>query len=113
MTPQSPGESAAMRPRCILFATLAVSFLAGCTGLPLTNNPYPQVPELVAEPMSKPPVTSEPLIWQPGHWDWNGSGYIWAHGEYVPAQGHGNLWVPGWWSRTPSGWTWQPAHWVS
>jgi hypothetical protein len=52
-------------------------------------------------------------MWQPGHWDWNGTGYAWAKGQYVPAAGHGSLWTPGWWSRTPSGWTWMPPHWMS
>ena len=39
------------------------------------GNPYPPVPALISETVPKPPVTAEPLMWQPGHWDWNGSGY--------------------------------------
>lgn len=101
-----------MRHFPILAALVAIGLLAGC-GRPPDTNPYPPVPALVQETPTKPPVTEEPLMWQPGHWDWNGSGYVWARGQYVPAAGHGNLWVPGWWSRTDSGWVWQPAHWTS
>jgi hypothetical protein len=103
-----------MRPTRILAALLGISLLAGCVfRSPATENPYPPVPDLLPETMSKPPVTAEPLIWQPGHWDWTGTGYVWANGQFVPAQGHGNLWVPGWWSRTPDAWVWQPPHWTS
>jgi hypothetical protein len=93
---------------------LALSLVAGCTQpAPHSENPYPPVPPPVAEAIPKPPVTGEALMWQPGHWDWNGSGYVWARGQYVPARGHGNLWVPGWWSRSSAGWNWQPPHWTS
>jgi hypothetical protein len=101
-----------MRHFPMLAAALAVGLLAGCGQVPEAN-PYPPVPALLQDTPTKPPVTEEALMWQPGHWDWNGSGYIWAKGQYVPAAGHGNLWVPGWWSRTDTGWVWQPAHWTS
>ncbi len=52
-------------------------------------------------------------MWQPGHWNWSGSGYVWQRGQYVPAAGHGPLFQPGYWKQTPSGWTWDPAHWTS
>ena len=96
-------------------ALLAITLIAGCTTTPplYDGNPYPPVPPLAAEVIPKPPVTGEQLLWQPGHWDWSGGGYVWARGEYVPAASHGNLWMPGWWSRTDAGWTWQPAHWTS
>ncbi len=95
-------------------AVIAVGLLAGCAGQTNTGaNPYPPVPALLTEAMPKPPVTGEPLAWQPGHWDWNGTGYVWQPGQYVPAAGHGQLWQSGWWTRTPSGWSWQPAHWTS
>lgn len=75
----------------------------------------PPVPPLQAEVIPKPPVSAIPLMWQPGHWNWNGAGYDWAPGEYVPAAGHGNLWMPGYWAAGPGGagapLVWQPAHW--
>jgi hypothetical protein len=98
----------------VLAAFVAVTLTAGCAGPAATGaNPYPPVPPPIAETVPKPPVTAEPLMWQPGHWDWNGSGYVWTAGQYVPAAGHGNLWTPGWWMPSPSGWMWQPPHWTS
>jgi hypothetical protein len=103
-----------MRKFTTLTALLAVSLLAGCVERQHTDSsPFPPVPPLIPEAMQKPPVTTEPLMWQPGHWDWNGNAYVWARGQYVPAEGHGNLWMPGWWSRGPAGWFWQPPHWTS
>jgi WXXGXW repeat (2 copies) len=104
-----------MRKCNTLAAVLVVSLIAGCQkpSPPSDANTFPPVPPLIAEVIPKPPVTSEPLMWQPGHWDWNGSAYVWAKGQYVPAEGHGNLWMPGWWTPTQSGWTWMPPHWTS
>jgi hypothetical protein len=98
----------------LLAATAALGLLTGCVSETVrTTNPYPPVPAPMVETVPKPPVTGEALVWQPGHWEWNGTGYVWAAGEYVPAAGHGPLWQPGWWSPTPAGWSWQPAHWTS
>jgi hypothetical protein len=103
-----------MKRSTTLAAVLAVTVLAGCIGRSgLEGNPYPPVPSPVSEVVPKPPVTSEALMWQPGHWDWNGSVYTWAKGQYVPAAGHGSLWMPGWWTRDSAGWTWVPPHWMS
>jgi hypothetical protein len=63
--------------------------------------------------MDKPPPTAEPLIWQPGHWNWTGGGYAWAPGEFVSSAGHGVMWMPGYWGQAPyGGYVWQPAHWM-
>lgn len=92
-----------------------VGLLAGCASETTTStaNPYPPVPAPIAESRPLPPVSAQALMWQPGHWDWNGSGYVWQKGQYVPAAGHGPLFQPGYWAQTPSGWSWQPAHWTS
>ena len=58
-------------------------------------------------------MSADALLWQPGHWDWNGSGYAWQPGEYVPAAGHGALFQIGYWQQTPSGWVWVKAHWTA
>ncbi len=104
-----------MTHRRLLAALVAAGLLAGCATQTTTTsaNPFPPVPAPMVETMPKPPVTAEPLSWQPGHWDWNGTGYVWQPGQYVPAAGHGPLWQSGWWTQTPSGWVWQPAHWTS
>jgi hypothetical protein len=105
-----------MRYRALLLALCTAGLLAGCgqpgTTVQATDMP-PTVPPLRPETMPKPPVTPEALMWQPGHWDWTGTTYVWQPGEYVPAAGHGNLWMPGYWARTPSGWSWQAPHWTS
>ena len=94
-----------------IVAGVALALLAGCAGqLP---NPNPPVPALLPETQSLPPVTSEQLIWQPGHWDWTGSGYAWAPGQWVTAANHGPLWMPGFWDQTAGGWVWRAPHWTS
>ena len=85
--------------------------LANCAVPP--NGPPPPPPPLQPEVMGNPPVTTTPLIWQPGHWDWTGSGYAWRPGDFVPAAGHGNMRMPGYWAQAPDGsWAWQPPHWM-
>ncbi len=99
--------------RHALMALLVMGTLAGCTPSSGSDNPYPPVPALLPDTPTKPPVTAEQLLWQPGHWDWTGSGYAWTAGEWVPAAGHGGRFMPGWWSKTPAGYVWQPPHWIS
>jgi hypothetical protein len=89
-----------------------VAALAACTVTMAASNPYPPIPPLRVETIPRPPVSGEPLLWQPGHYEWNGAGYVWYPGQYVPAAGHGNLWQPGFWQQTPNGWVWQPGRWV-
>lgn len=100
--------------RRILTALLLSGMLAACapTVETATFRP-PPVPAPLTETIPNPPVSAEQLLWQPGHWNWNGSGYVWQPGEYVPATGHGPLFQPGYWEQSASGWTWQPAHWTS
>ncbi len=102
-----------MHPRVL--PILAITGLVAACAVQTTSTatPFPPVPPPLAETMPKPPVSAEKLLWQPGHWNWDGAGYNWAPGEWVPAAGHGPLWQPGWWSNSDGGWTWQPAHWTS
>ncbi|HET8995087.1 MAG TPA: hypothetical protein VFN42_00320 [Acetobacteraceae bacterium] len=103
-----------MKYRFAPVVLVLAALLAGCaTETTSTGNPYPPVPAPLAEHRPLPPVSAQALMWQPGHWDWNGSGYVWQKGQYVPAAGHGPLFQPGYWAQTPSGWSWQPAHWTS
>ena len=81
--------------------------LAGC----LTVGGPPTIPAPRDDPRPLPPVSAVELIWQPGHWDWNGSGYVWAPGQWVPAAGHGRTWVEGGWSNADKSWRWMPPHW--
>ena len=97
-----------MKHPAIAAALLGAAWiLSGCA----TSTPPPPVPPPpVAEAIPNPPVSPTPLIWQPGHWDWTGSSYVWSSGEFVPREGHGDLWMPGFWEKTPSGWVRHPAH---
>jgi hypothetical protein len=82
--------------------------LAGC----IAAGPPAPIPTPLAEAVPKPPVSPVPLSWQPGHWDWTGTSYVWTPGQYVDAAGHGSNWMTGWWEKTDSGWVWRPAHWM-
>ena len=87
--------------------------LAGCASPSgYATPPYPPVPPAQVEAMPKPPVSGEPLVWRPGHWDWTGQGYVWARGEWIPRAGHGTTWQEGWWSLNGTTWSWVPAHWL-
>ena len=92
-----------------LFGALALS---ACT--PMQGGlPYPPVPPPLSEQIPLPPVSETQLIWQPGHYDYTGSGgYVWLPGAYVPQDGH-TLWMPGYWAEQPDGsFAWIAAHWV-
>lgn len=68
-----------MKYRTAVAALLGATWvLAGC----VTANPPPPLPAPMTESIPKPPVSAVPLIWQPGHWDWTGSGYGWIPGQY-------------------------------
>lgn len=95
-----------------LLPILALIALAGCNTGGVAVPPYPPVPAALPDPMPKPPVTPIPLVWQAGHWDWNGAGYVWQPGQWVPAEGHGPNWQPGWWNVIGGQWRWEPPHWV-
>jgi hypothetical protein len=86
----------------------ATMLLAGC----VSDNPPAPIPAPMAESIPRPPVSARPLIWQPGHWDWTGSAYVWIPGQYVAAESHGNHWMTGYWEKAGAGWVWQPAHWI-
>ena len=75
-------------------------------------NPHPPVPPVPAEPVPAPPPSRSTLIWQPGHYDWDGVGYAWVPGSWVERGGHGALWQDGYWRETRDGSVWMPAHWM-
>lgn len=109
-----------MRPRlAILSASLLLALgTAACTppgqtpGATAAANPYPPPPPVRTEVIPKPPVSGDPLIWQPGHWDWVSNGYAWVPGEWTKRAGHGTEWQDGYWSNQSGTWTWVPAHWL-
>ncbi len=90
-------------------SVLYLILLEGCATLPATHPPVPPIP---TEQVSAPPPSRVALIWQPGHFDWNGRGYRWTPGAWVERAGHGTLWQDGFWRSTPEGAVWVPAHWL-
>ena len=100
--------------RVLTVLTVAGSLGLAACAIPRGNayNPNPLPPPPRAETIPKPPVTEELLVWQPGHWDWTGAGYVWEPGNYVGRDGHGTLWLDGHWVTQDGGWAWVPGHWV-
>ena len=107
-----------LRPRLPLllaapmFAVLALS--ACVPSLPPLNsaNPNPPPPAVLHEEVPLPPVSEEPLLWQPGHWNWEGQGYVWVQGQWIARAGRGTSWQDGYWSQANGTWSWVPAHWL-
>lgn len=100
-----------MRANQVVLAVLLVTgpMLSGCVAT-ATMPPLPPPPQ--AEIVSKPPVSDQALVWQPGHWDQMAGGYAWTPGTWVAQAGHGRLWQEGAWSNITGPWVWMPARWV-
>lgn len=92
-------------------AIAAAVMLTGCVNT-MTTAAYPAIPPLQPETIPNPPVTDIPLLWQPGHWNWNGAGYEWQPGLYIPRDDHGGTYLPGHWELTNAGYTWVPFQWL-
>lgn len=88
---------------------LTLVFVAGCSVAYATHPPVPATP---AEQVPAPPKSAVTLIWQPGHFDWNGAAYSWVRGQWVPRAGHGTLWQDGYWTVTGGQSVWVAAHWI-
>ena len=90
-------------------ALLSALALSGCIAM---YPAYPVAPPPREELVPAPPRSSVPLIWQPGHYDWDGTRYSWVPGRWVSRAGHGTLWQDGYWRREGSAYIWVPAHWI-
>lgn len=84
--------------------------LAACVAAPIES--APAIPPVPPERIPSPPEANVTLIWQPGHWDWDGQQYRWSEGRWVPRSGHGPLWQDGFWRREGRTFVWVPAHWL-
>jgi hypothetical protein len=60
-----------------------------------------------------PPAPGPRVVWEPGHWHWDGVRYIWIDGRYVERRPHYGHYVEGrWvWAGHEGRWIWRPAHW--
>ncbi|MBC7799691.1 MAG: YXWGXW repeat-containing protein [Gemmatimonadaceae bacterium] len=95
----------------MILAALSLLVLSACAIQP-TPIRHPPVPPIPAEAVPPAPRASVPLIWQPGHYDWTGSDYVWIAGVWVPREGHGTLWQDGYWRSTGAASVWVPGHWL-
>ena len=103
------GKAIATKTLQWFLALLCTVAASGCVPM---YPAYPIVPPPKEELVPVPPQSSVPLIWQPGHYDWNGAGYIWVPGRWVGRAGHGTLWQDGYWRREGNAYVWVPAHWM-
>ena len=72
--------------------------------------PPPPVRYEVAPPL--PPERVETVVWDPGHWHWNGRDWEWIPGHYVERPHREARWEPGHWAERPNGsWVWVEGHW--
>jgi hypothetical protein len=103
-----------VRPSLSLAVVLGLAAACAQSGSAVVAgaNPNPPPPPVRSEVIPKPPVSEDPLIWQPGHWDWEGTGYAWRAGEWVKRAGHGTEWQDGYWVNQSGNWTWVAGHWM-
>ena len=102
-------------PRSLLAVSLVFGLgLAGCQTVQDQTAACPVPPGPKPEQRPLPPVANYEQTWQPGHWDWNGSGYTWREGNWIKREGHSNEWMDGYWNRdkSPGPCNWIPAHWM-
>jgi hypothetical protein len=100
----------------MLAASLAAGLaLSGCSTVEKNTGACPVPPLPQSEIRPKPPVSEHQQIWQPGHWDWNGSAYSWRPGQWILRSSvSSNQWFEGNWTRdqVPGPCHWVPAHWM-
>jgi len=51
------------------------------------------------------------MTWQPGYWDYGGSGYSWVSGKYISKPNFTAVWAPDHWIRHTYGWAFVPGYW--
>jgi len=94
----------------IIPAVAALLLSAGVAmAQPYAPPPYAPVPPPQVEIVPAPPGPR--MLWEPGHWQWNGAAYVWIRGRYIAAARRYHHWVEGFWARRGPRWVWAPAHW--
>jgi hypothetical protein len=79
----------------------------------VSSAPTPPPPPM-SELVPPPPPSAVPMVWQPGHWQYNGvsgNGWNWQAGQYVAVPQGATAWVPGQWQQQATGWVWREGHW--
>jgi hypothetical protein len=73
----------------------------------------PPAPRYEAVPPYPPAYRPGRVVWQPGHWRWDGRDYDWVPGRYVeiPRHRHYRRWNEGHWEQRHGGWFWVEGRW--
>ena len=104
------------RSKSHLVGMLTALLFAGSTLLAVPPKSWAQeVIVRVAPPPVRvetaPPPPSRYHVWDPGHWRWDGRGYVWVPGHYIHNPHHYANWIPGHWVERHGGWYWVEGHW--
>jgi WXXGXW repeat (2 copies) len=97
-------------PLSIILALAVSAVLSGCVDeervVYVRSVPAPEAAEVVA-------VAPGPgYYYARGHWEWNGSHYVWKQSRYIRRPHAHAVWVEGHWQSSPQGWYWQAGHWA-
>jgi hypothetical protein len=47
-----------------------------------------------------------------GHWEWDGSRYVWVISRSIRRPSPHAVWIPAHWQNSPHGWYWQAGRWA-
>ena len=96
----------------LLAVLIAAGALAGCA------QPEPATRVVVARPAPpathvevQPPAPNARAVWDPGHWNWDGTQYVWISGHYIERPSVAMRWEPGHWMSANGGWVWTDGRW--
>jgi YXWGXW repeat-containing protein len=113
-------------PRRAFLTGLSLPLLALAAGCvverPRPPGPAPAAVEIIAprpppaaryEVVPPPPAgRGEVVVWERGHWQWDGHDWDWVPGHFVERPHRTAEWVEGHWAERPNGtWAWVPGHW--
>jgi hypothetical protein len=95
----------------IVGAAVCLVGIGSASAQPPPPPTYAPIPPPRAEVVPPPPGGR--MVWEPGHWHWDGNRYEWRPGHYIerrPEYGHyaEGRWV---WAPREGRWIWRPAHW--
>jgi len=105
--------------RTLLVAT-TLPFLAVAAGCVVERPPpaaaveiiAPRPPPAVRYEVAPPPPAGREVVWERGHWHWDGHDWEWVPGHFVERPHRTAEWVEGHWAERPNGtWAWAPGHW--
>jgi hypothetical protein len=96
--------------RLALPVVLALSaVLSGCVEEDRVAYVQSVPPPEAAEVVAVAPTPDHVFI--RGHWEWNGTRYVFKRGRYIRRPHDYAVWVEGHWQNTDRGWYWQGGHW--